>query len=120
MHMAWGMHGDTLRYAKTATSVLNSNPITFGSMQTNLTGGGNENATTYPEFYKLPDGDMLFEFRTGGSGNGDTKLNRYDVQTGQWSRVQTPMIDGYVSGGGLPSVNAYSNNLAFDSQGAFK
>jgi hypothetical protein len=36
---------------------------------------------TYPKFQTLPDGDVLFLFREGGSGNGDWYLHRYDTDT---------------------------------------
>lgn len=117
IHMSWGMHGDAFHYSKTAASVLNSDPITFGADLGTMTGGGNESGTTYPQFYRLPDGNLLYLFRTGGSGNGDTKINRYDTGSDTWSRVQTPLIDGYVSGGGYPSVNAYTNTMVLDAQG---
>jgi hypothetical protein len=110
MHMSWGMHNNELIYRKSTASVLNSNPIAFGS---NLAmTGSNENSVTYPQFYNAPDGDLLFFYRNGGSGNGNTYLNRYDTATDAWSAVQQPLFDGFSS-----SVNAYFNTLAFDSQG---
>ena len=110
MHMSWGMHNNNLIYRKSTASVLNSNPIAFGS-NVPMT-GMNENSVTYPQFYNLPDGDLLGFYRNGGSGNGNTYLNRYDTATDTWSAVQHPLFDGISS-----SVNAYFNTLAFDSQG---
>jgi hypothetical protein len=73
--------------------------------------GQNENKVTYPEFYNLPNGDLLFLYRDGSSGNGNTMLNRYDVKTQKWSVVQHPLIDGQ----GLR--NAYTNQIAVDKEG---
>jgi hypothetical protein len=36
---------------------------------------------SYPEFYRLPDGNLLFLYRDGGSGRGDLVMNRYEVAT---------------------------------------
>jgi hypothetical protein len=110
MHMSWGMHNNSLIYRKSTASVLNSSPIAFGN---NLAmTGANENLVTYPQFYNQPDGDLLFFYRNGASGDGNTFLNRYDTATDAWSVVQHPLFDGLTS-----SVNAYFNTLAFDSQG---
>jgi hypothetical protein len=37
--------------------------------------GHKENRVTYPEFYDLPGGGLLFLYRDGSSGNGDLMLN---------------------------------------------
>jgi hypothetical protein len=54
----------------------------------------------------------LFFYRNGGSGNGNTFLNRYDAASGAWTAVAHPLFDGLRS-----SVNAYPNTMAFDSRG---
>jgi hypothetical protein len=63
--------------------------------------GHKENRVTYPEFYDLPGGGLLFLYRDGSSGNGDLMLNRYDLKSGRWLRLQ----DGLINGEG--SRNAY-------------
>jgi hypothetical protein len=63
--------------------------------------GIKEQHVTYPEFYHLPNGNLLFFYRDGGSGNGDLMLNRYDVKTKTWTQVQ----DGWINGEG--HRNAY-------------
>ncbi len=116
MHMVWGLHNNTMQYSQTTASVLNNSPIAFNPQQNNMTGSGQENSATYPEFYKLPDGDLLFEIRLGASGGGDTVMNRYDTATDHWSRINypNPIIDGVV---GSYNVNAYANNLVLDHAG---
>ena len=116
MHISWGMHGDPLLYAKSTTPVTGSNPIVFTGL---IPMSGHEDTVTYPQFYELPNGDLLFLFREVTSGNGDTYWNRYDVSTETWSTVhggagQTPFFKGT---GWYPNYNLYHNLAAFDSTG---
>jgi hypothetical protein len=115
MHLTWGMHDDELRYIRSNAPVTGNGAIAFGD-EIEMTGEA-EGLVTYPQFYHLPDGDLLYMYRTGGSGNGDTQLNRYDTATNTWSPIQRPLYDGSVQGDDFNSVNAYANTLAFDSQG---
>ena len=77
LHMSWDHHCSKLSYCRS---------VEAGSME--LTDklpmtGYKEGCVTYPEFFNLPDGDLLFMYRDGASGNGSTMLKRYDVETGQ-------------------------------------
>ncbi|RKR84578.1 putative BNR repeat neuraminidase [Mucilaginibacter gracilis] len=88
LHLAWGQHNNPLNYAKS---------IAPGSL--NLTAkiamtGKKEGKVSYPEFYKLPGGDLLFLYRDGASGNGNLMLNHYSVKQKSWLQVQDGMIDG--------------------------
>lgn len=56
--------------------------------------GLKEDNVTYPEFYRLPDGNLLFFYRYGYSGNGDMVINRYTLESKKWSQVQANLIDG--------------------------
>ncbi len=109
MHVSWGMHGDAFHYSRSTTPVTGSGPIVLGP-DTTMT--GRENSVTYPQFLKLPDGDLLFLFREGASGSGDTYLNRWDTATKAWDNVhrsgntQLPFIKGT---GWTPDYNAYPN-----------
>ncbi len=109
MHVSWGMHGDAFHYARSIAPVTGTEPIVLGA-DTTMT--GRENTVTYPQFLKLPDGDLLFLFREVASGNGDTFLNRYDTATRTWDNVhrsgntQLPFIKGT---GWTPNYNAYPN-----------
>ena len=49
---------------------------------------------TYPEFYRLSTGDLLFVYRSGASGRGNLVLNRYNLKQRKWQRVQDVLIDG--------------------------
>ena len=109
MHVSWGMHGDAFHYSRSTTPVTGTAPIVLGP-DSPMT--GRENTVTYPQFLKLPDGDLLFLFREVASGNGDTFLNRYDTATQTWDNVhrsgntQLPFIKGT---GWTPNYNAYPN-----------
>ena len=116
MHMSWGMHGDPLQYAKSTVPVTGTGAIAFTGL---IPMTGFENTVTYPQFYELPSGDLLFLFREITSGDGDTYWSRYDVATGTWSTVhggtgQTPFFKGT---GWNPDYNLYTNLATFDSQG---
>ena len=117
LHMSWGMHGDAFHYAKSTNPVTGSLPIGFGP-DTSMT--GKENTVTYPQWLKLPDGDLLYLFREGSSGSGDTYLNRYDHVTQTWTNVhhsgstQLPFIKGT---GWTPNYNAYGNMPCLDAAG---
>jgi len=88
LHVAWDHHGSRLRYAKSVAAgslVLTEElPMT----------GNLSKAVTYPEFYNLPDGNLLFFYRDGSSGSGNLVINRYDVHTKAWTQHHQNLIDG--------------------------
>jgi hypothetical protein len=93
LHVSWDHHNNELRYARS---------IKPGSLE--LTAklpmtGKKESKVTYPEFYRLPNGNLLFLYRDGGSGNGNLMLNHYDAKTKQWTQLQ----DGWINGEGRRS-----------------
>ena len=88
LHIAWGMHNQVLNYCRS---------VRPGSLQLSSKLqmiDSNETRVTYPEFYKTYKGDLLFFYRDGGSGNGNLILNRYDLKSKTWIRVQNNLIDG--------------------------
>ena len=56
--------------------------------------GVTENRVTYPEFYRLKNGDLIFMFRDGSSGNGNLVMNHYDTKNKKWTRRQNNLVDG--------------------------
>ncbi|QDH77890.1 neuraminidase [Echinicola soli] len=88
LHVSWDHHNNPLRYAK-GTAPLS---LALGDKQP-MTGKLEEDVT-YPEFHNLPNGDLLFLYRSGVSGRGNLVLNRYDAQTGNWQQVHHNLIDG--------------------------
>lgn len=88
LHVAFDHHGHPLHYTRsTSPGSLELAPLS--SMT-----GKDENDVTYPEFYTLPSGDMLFAYRSGASGRGNLVLNRYSVKDRTWKRVHDSLIDG--------------------------
>lgn len=88
LHVAWDHHVSPLHYARSIAP--GSLTLTAPTTMT----GKREDQVTYPQFFPLPDGDLLFLYRDGGSGRGRLALNRYSVAAQQWSAVQPNLIDG--------------------------
>lgn len=88
LHVSFDHHGHPLRYAKSVAP----GSLQLGDLQSMT--GIDEQKVTYPEFYSMPDGDLLFVYRSGASGRGNMAINRYDVKKGKWMRVQDSLIDG--------------------------
>ena len=89
LHVSWAQHGVPLRYARSRTPYRADFEVIDQMVDADL-----ERHVTYPEFRRFSDGDLLFAYRDGSSGNGDLVLNRYDVQEGRWERIQSKLIDG--------------------------
>lgn len=88
LHISWDHHASRLRYAKSKA------PGSLELSEELSMTGKNEDKVTYPEFYKLKNGDLLFLYRDGASGRGNLILNRYSVKSKTWERVQDNLIDG--------------------------
>ena len=88
MHVSFDHHGHPLNYCRS---------IAPGSLELGdkmpMT-GVDEGNVTYPEFYPLSGGDLLFVYRSGSSGRGNLVMNRYSLKEHKWSRVQDVLIDG--------------------------
>ncbi len=88
LHMSWDHHNNTLRYARgVAPGSLELGPKTPMI-------GRDEDSVSYPEFHRLPNGNLLFFYRDGGSGRGNLVLNVYDVASHAWQRLHSNLIDG--------------------------
>lgn len=88
LHVSFDHHGHPLRYAKG----IAPGSLVLGQLLPMT--GNDESDVTYPEFYSMPDGDLIFAYRSGASGRGNLILNRYDVQCKSWSRIHDVLIDG--------------------------
>ena len=88
LHLAWNHHNNPLHYvrSKEPGSLEMSNEMSMTGKQ--------ENRVSYPEFYRMPDGGLIFFYRDGGSGNGSLVMNRYDIKTKTWTRLHSNLIDG--------------------------
>jgi hypothetical protein len=88
VHLSWNHHGNVLHYSKSIAP--------FGlemSPEMPMT-GVKEAKVTYPEFYRLANGDLLFFYRDGSSGNGNFIINKYNIATKAWQRLQDVLING--------------------------
>lgn len=109
LHVAGNMHASPLVYAR-APRPDSAQGIALAPMI-----GRDEARVTYPRFQKNADGQLMFLYRSGGSGNGAWVANR--LQNGRWSRL---------SGGALFAardrdgpVSAYPTNPVQDANGRF-
>ncbi|WP_334167874.1 BNR repeat-containing protein [Phocaeicola paurosaccharolyticus] len=88
LHVAFDHHGNRLNYCRSVA------PESIQLAQKESMIAKDEEDVTYPEFYRLPSGDLLFAYRSGASGRGNLVLNRYSLNEHKWSRVQDILIDG--------------------------
>jgi len=88
LHMSWDHHNHALRYCRSVTpgslELTEKLPMT----------GKHEGRVTYPEFYRLANGNLLFLYRDGSSGQGNLMMNFYDRKTQTWTQRQNAFIHG--------------------------
>lgn len=105
LHVSWDHHNNPLHYA------MSTAPGSLELTEMLPMTGQHEGQVTYPQFYTLANGDLLFLYRDGASGRGDMMLNRYVVEAGKWEAVHHPLISGE------NQRNAYTNTMAVDKKG---
>lgn len=88
LHIAWNHHNNPLHYVKSIAP--GSLELTAEMPMTET----KENKVSYPEFYRLANGNLLFFYRDGGSGNGNLVINQYNTSAKKWSTLQNNLIDG--------------------------
>jgi hypothetical protein len=88
LHMSWDHHNNPLNYCRSTApgSLELTNKMTMTEKE--------ERRVTYPEFYKMPNGNLLFFYRSGESGKGNLVINRYDVRAKKWEQLHSNLIDG--------------------------
>ena len=87
LHLAWNHHDVGMHYARgvaPGSLLLRRMPMV----------GRDEGSVSYPQFFRMPDGGLLFFYRDGSSGQGNLVLNRYDAAGGAWRRVADNLISG--------------------------
>ncbi len=90
LHLTANMHGDPLVYFRTTAP---DDVTTFARVSEMV--GRDEQRCTYPEFLRGPNGQLIFTYRSGSSGDGIQIYNVYDRETQTWSRLlDTPLVDG--------------------------
>jgi beta-glucanase (GH16 family) len=88
LHLSFDHHNNPLHYCRSTAP----GSLTMGVLEPMT--GQQEQKVSYPEFHRYPNGDLLFMYRDGGSGNGNLVLNRYDQKTRRWTRLHDVLIDG--------------------------
>lgn len=88
LHVSWDHHNTKLRYTKSEA------PLSLALGKEIPMTGSQENKVTYPEFYNLPKGNLLFFYRSGESGSGDLVINSYDNESAKWTQLQSNLING--------------------------
>jgi hypothetical protein len=88
LHLAWDHHNNPLNYARSTSPgsliLTDKMPMT----------GQQEQVVSYPEFYRLQNGNLLFFYRDGGSGQGNMVINTYDTDSKQWAKLHSNLISG--------------------------
>ncbi len=109
IHLSGNMHGHPLVYFRSTKPNDSSTLARVPAMV-----GRDEDRCTYPQFLRGPDGELIFTYRIGGSGDGDQVFNTYDTSTRTWRRLlDAPLL----SGGG--EMNAYFTGPVRDPDGVF-
>lgn len=88
IHMAWDEHNAKLHYCRS------TEPESLELTDEMEMLGEYEQSVSYPEFHKLKDGNLIFVYRDGESGNGNMVVNYYNTKEKKWSNLHINLIDG--------------------------
>lgn len=133
IHLAFDHHNDALGYRVSVPGLANNPELpwtatSFGAKRDYLVNGVSvkdnagvsgsadlfDGGVTYPRFISKPDGGLLFECRTGWSGDGNSLLWEYN---GSWTYVGEYMHGRYGTSGGYTSKCGYINGLHYTPGG---
>lgn len=88
LHVAWDHHGNQLRYTKS------QQPLSLELEEKQSMDEIRENKVTYPEFYKINDGNLIFVYRDGSSGKGNLVIKKYITKDRKWLTLHENLVDG--------------------------
>ena len=88
LHVSWDHHNDPLRY------VRSKSPGSLDLTEKMPMTGANEEKVSYPQFFRLADGNLIFFYRDGASGSGNLVINHYDANAQQWTQLHKNLISG--------------------------
>jgi hypothetical protein len=108
IHIAGNMHCVPLVYFRSRQ------PDNIDDFEKLSMTGEREDNVTYPVFFNDLEGNLLFQYRDGKSGDGITLWNRYNEKTKKWTRI---FDYGIFDGEG--EVNAYPCNPILGPDGYF-
>jgi hypothetical protein len=97
LHLSGNMHCHPLKYWRTTEP---GDVTSFERVASMV--GTEEDSVTYPQFFRGPDGELLYKYRDGYSGGGNWIYNVYDPERRAWDRL----LDDPVTYGG-DEMNAY-------------
>jgi hypothetical protein len=99
IHLSGNMHVHPITYFKS------TRPNDIHSLKQEMEMvGSNEERCTYPKFMTTRDGELIFHYRDGGSGNGNEIYNIYNTESRAWERLlDSPLTDG------RGEMNAYAS-----------
>lgn len=90
IHLSGNMHVHPITYFRSTMA----NDISTLEQEMEMV-GTEEDRCTYPKFMNDRNGELLFHYRDGGSGNGNEIFNVYSTETKTWNRLlDTPLTDG--------------------------
>lgn len=94
LHLSWDHHCNPLHYGTSRPGFITDPPETmtaadFEPPRPLIPENKLESTATYPRFLSNPPAPLHFIYRQGGSGNGDTYVQRYDAATHTWQRLGT-------------------------------
>ncbi len=127
LHLAFDHHNTPLHYRVSKVGVTSTpesvlwNADLFSEVRDYLVPGKGLKPFTYPRFVTVPDGNLLFYFRLGASGNGNSFYSFYDGSTQKWSEYKM-----FINKGGMYSDHfndseadrsAYPNPATFEPDG---
>jgi len=108
LHVSGNMHGVPLIYFRS------EKPEDISRFEKLGMTGKHEEHVTYPIFFKDREGNLYFQYRDGGSGNGITYWNKYTTSTKTWQPLfDTPLFDGE------KEASAYMSNPRLGPDGYF-
>ena len=109
LHLSGNMHVNALTYFRS------QRPWDINSFVQHLAMiGENEERCTYPRFLTDQNGELIFHYRDGSSGNGSEIYNRWDRTSSCWKRLlDRPLINGQ------GQMNAYLHEPVLGPDGRF-
>jgi hypothetical protein len=100
IHITFDHHVSPLHYRVSAVGAATNpgsvtwGPSLFGPVTDTLITGSAISGLTYPSFIPTTAGDLLFSYRTGGSGSGDTYFQKYSGASHTWLTGFGKVING--------------------------
>ena len=88
IHLSGNLHANKLVYFRSTSPY---DPRTLQQVDV-MVDADVEQRMTYPEFFKDPEGRLIFKYRDGSSGQGRWFYNRWNAETGDWTRLHDTVL----------------------------